>query len=154
LKKNQDQEINMKIAIGCDEIAIDMKNSLIEVLKEKNVEYEDFGVNAAEPVDYPDIAAAVTGEVQKGNFDRGILVCGTGIGMAICANKFKGIRAACCHDVYSTQRSILSNDCQVITFGSLVIGVNTAAELLKIWLDIERTGGTVKKVKKIEGLES
>ena len=73
--------------------------------------------------------------------------------MAISANKFKGIRAACCHDVYSTQRSILSNDCQVITFGSLVIGKNTAVELLKIWLDTERTGGTVKKVKKIEALE-
>lgn len=154
MKSNQEKEIKMKIAIGCDEIAIDMKNSLIEVLKEKNIEYKDFGVNTAEPVDYPDIAAAVTGEVQSGNFDRGILVCGTGLGMAICANKFKGIRAACCHDVYSTQRSILSNDCQIITFGSLVIGINTAVELLKIWLDIERTGGTVKKVKKIEDLES
>jgi ribose 5-phosphate isomerase B len=146
-------ETKMKIAIGCDEIAVDMKNSLIEVLKQKNIEYRDFGVNTKEPVDYPDIAAAVTVEVQKGNFDRGILVCGTGIGMAISANKFKGIRAACCHDIYSTQRSILSNDCQVITFGSLVIGKNTAVELLKIWLDIERTGGTVRKVKKIEALE-
>jgi len=143
----------MKIAIGCDEIAIDMKNSLIEVLEERNIEYEDFGVKTKQPVDYPDIAAAVTGKVQDGSFDRGILVCGTGIGMAISANKFKGIRAACCHDLYSTQRSILSNDCQVITFGSLVIGINTAVELLKVWLDIESTGGTVKKVKKIEGLE-
>ncbi len=143
----------MKIAIGCDEIAIDMKNSLIEVLEERNIEYEDFGVKTKQPVDYPDIAAAVTGKVQDDSFDRGILVCGTGIGMAISANKFKGIRAACCHDLYSTQRSILSNDCQVITFGSLVIGINTAVELLKVWLDIESTGGTVKKVKKIEGLE-
>lgn len=143
----------MKIAIGCDEIAIDMKNSLIEVLKERKIEYKDFGVNKKEPVDYPDIAAAVTRSVQEGSFDRGILVCGTGIGMAICANKFKGIRAACCSDIYSTQRSILSNDCQVITFGSLVTGVSTAVELLKVWLDIERTGGTAKKVKKIEALE-
>jgi len=143
----------MKIAIGCDEIAIDMKNSLIEVLEERNIEYRDFGVKAAEPVDYPDIAAEVARNVQNGDFDRGILVCGTGIGMAISANKIKGIRAACCHDVYSTQRSILSNDCQIITFGSLVIGKNTAVELLKIWLDIERTGGTVKKVRKIEALE-
>jgi ribose 5-phosphate isomerase B len=143
----------MKIAIGCDEIAIDMKNSLIEILKEKNIEYEDFGVKTKEPVDYPDIAAAVTSKVQDGSFDRGILVCGTGLGMAIAANKFKGIRAACCHDIYSTQRSILSNDCQIITFGSLVIGISRAEELLKVWLDIERTGGTVNKVKKIEGLE-
>ncbi len=139
----------MKIAIGCDEIAIDLKEALIEVLKDKGIEYRDFGVKSSEPVDYPDIAATVTKEVQNGNFDRGILVCGTGIGMALVANKFKGIRAACCHDIYSTQRSILSNDCQIITMGSLIIGKNTAQELLKIWLDIERTGGTVKKVKKI-----
>jgi len=144
----------MKIAIGCDENAIDLKEALIEVLKDKGIEYRDFGVKSAEPVDYPDIAAIVTKEVQNGNFDRGILVCGTGIGMAIVANKFKRIRAACCHDIYSTQRSILSNDCQIITMGSLIIGKNTAQELLKIWLDIERTGGTVKKVKKIEVLEN
>jgi ribose 5-phosphate isomerase B len=96
-KYNQSQGVGrMKVAIGCDEIAIDIKKSLIEVLEEKNIEYKDFGVKTAEPVDYPDIAAAVAAEVQKGNFDRGILVCGTGIGMAIAANKFKGIRAACC----------------------------------------------------------
>lgn len=144
----------MKVAIGCDEIAIDLKEAMIEVLEDKGIEYRDFGVKSPEPVDYPDIAAAVTREVQNGNFDRGILVCGTGIGMALVANKFKGIRAACCHDIYSTQRSILSNDCQIITMGSLIIGKNTAQELLKIWLDTGRTGGTVKKVKKIEALEN
>ena len=143
----------MKIAIGCDEIAIDLKKSLIEVLEEKNIEYTDFGVNTPEPVDYPDIAGEVTAEVQKGNFDRGILICGTGLGMAICANKFNGIRAAVCHDIYSTQRSLLSNDCQILTMGSLIIGKNNAQELLRVWLDIEQTGGTVKKVKKITELE-
>jgi ribose 5-phosphate isomerase B len=144
----------MKIAIGCDNIAIDFKKSLIEVLKQENIEYRDFGVNnASEPVDYPDIAAKVSKEIQTRNFDRGILICGTGIGMAISANKFKGVRAACCHDVYSTQRSILSNDCQIITMGALVIGESLGKELLKIWLSIERTGGTIKKVKKIELLE-
>jgi len=143
----------MKIAIGCDEIAIELKNSLIEVIEEKSTEYKDFGVYNRTPIDYPDKAAEVTEAVQSGNFDRGILICGTGIGMAIAANKFKGVRAACCHDIYSTQRSILSNDCQIITMGSLIIGKNKAQELLKIWLDIEQTGGTVKKVKKIEELE-
>ena len=143
----------MKVAIGCDEIAIELKNALIEVLKEKEIEYTDFGVNSPEPVDYPDIAIKVTSQVQNGNFDRGILICGTGLGMAICANKFKGIRAAVCHDIYSTQRSILSNDCQVLTMGALIIGKSKAQELLKIWLDLERTGGTVKKVKKIMGIE-
>lgn len=143
----------MKIAIGCDEIAVELKKSLMGVLKDKKIEYKDFGTNPGEAVDYPDIAALVAREVQDGNCDRGILVCGTGIGMAIAANKLNGIRAACCHDIYSTQRSILSNDCQVITMGSLIVGSSLAQELLKVWLDIERTGGTVKKVKKIEALE-
>jgi ribose 5-phosphate isomerase B len=143
----------MKIAIGCDENAFDLKNLLIEVLKSKGIEYKDFGVLAKESVDYPDIASALIPQVQNGNFDRGILVCGTGLGMAICANKFKGIRAAVCHDIYSAQRSILSNDCQVLCMGSFVIGTSLAQEILKVWLDIERTGGTVKKVKKIADLE-
>jgi len=143
----------MKIAIGCDEIAIELKNALIEVLEENKIEYKDFGVNTSEPVDYPDIAVKVVSQVQNGSFDRGILVCGTGLGMAICANKFKSIRAAVCHDIYSTQRSIISNDCQVLTMGALVIGKGKAQELLKIWLNLERMGGTVRKVKKIMDIE-
>jgi ribose 5-phosphate isomerase B len=144
----------MKIAIGCDENALDLKNALIDVLKAKGSEYKDFGVFTKDPVDYPDVAKSLVVELQKGNFDRGILVCGTGIGMAVCANKFKGIRAAVCHDLYSAQRSILSNDCQVLCMGSLIIGKSLAQEILKVWLDIERNGGTASKVKKIEQLEN
>ena len=146
----------MKIAVGCDHQAqvIEMKDALIEVLKEKKLKYKDFGVFKTDPVDYPDIAKIVIKEVQNGNFDRAILVCGTGIGMAICANKFDGIRAAVCHDLYSAQRSILSNNCQVLTMGALVIGKNTAQELLKVWLDLEFKGGpSAKKVQKIMELE-
>ena len=147
----------MKIAIGCDHQAevIDMKNALVEVLKEKEVEFKDFGVFSTDPIDYPDIAKTVTLEVQNGNFDRGILICGTGIGMAICANKFDGIRAAACHDLYSTQRSILSNNCNMAAFGALVIGKNTAQELLKVWLDLEFVEGrSSRKVAKISELEN
>ncbi|MBN1298965.1 MAG: ribose 5-phosphate isomerase B [Actinobacteria bacterium] len=144
----------MRIAIGCDENAYDLKNTLLEVLKEKGVEYEDFGVFSKDPVDYPDIASKLVPQVQNGNFDRGILICGTGLGMAICANKFKGIRASVCHDIYSAQRSILSNDCQVLCMGALIIGKSLAQEILKVWLAIERTGGTVKKVKKINDFEN
>ncbi|HHT79163.1 MAG TPA: ribose 5-phosphate isomerase B [Actinobacteria bacterium] len=146
----------MKVAIGCDHQAevIDMKNALIEVLKEKGIEFKDFGVFSTDPVDYPDIAKTVTLEVQNGNYERGILVCGTGIGMAICANKFDGIRAAVCHDLYSTQRSILSNNCNMAAFGALVTGKNTAQELLKIWLDLEFVAGrSSRKVEKISELE-
>jgi ribose 5-phosphate isomerase B len=144
----------MKIAIGCDENALDLKNELIDVLKVKGVQYKDFGVFTKDPVDYPDVAKSLVLELQNGNFDRGILVCGTGIGMAVCANKFKGIRAAVCHDLYSAQRAILSNDCQVLCMGSLIIGKSLAQEILKVWLDIERNGGTAAKVKKIEQLEN
>ena len=144
----------MKIAIGCDENALDLKNALLDVLKVKGVHHKDFGVFTKDPVDYPDVAKSLVLELQNGNFDRGILVCGTGIGMAICANKFKGIRAAVCHDLYSAQRAILSNDCQVLCMGSLIIGKSLAQEILKVWLDIERNGGTAAKVKKIEQLEN
>ena len=144
----------MKIAIGCDENALDLKNALIDVLKAKGSIYKDFGVFTKDPVDYPDVAKSLVVELQKGNFDRGILVCGTGIGMAVCANKFKGIRAAVCHDLYSAQRAILSNDCQVLCMGSLIIGKSLAQEILKVWLDIERNGGTAAKVKKIQQLEN
>jgi len=143
----------VKVAVGCDFNAIELKKALIKVLEEKGIEYKDFGVNSPDPVDYPDIAKLVTVEVQNGNFDRGILICGTGIGMAICANKFRGIRAAVCHDIYSAQRSILSNDCQIMTMGSLVIGISLAQTILKEWISIKRTGGTIKKVKKIVELE-
>ncbi|MBC8387779.1 MAG: ribose 5-phosphate isomerase B [Actinobacteria bacterium] len=143
----------MKVAVGCDFNAIELKKALIKVLEEKGIEYKDFGVSSPDPVDYPDIAKLVTVEVQNGNFDRGILICGTGIGMAICANKFRGIRAAVCHDIYSAQRSILSNDCQIMTMGSLVIGTSLAQAILEEWISIERTGGTVRKVKKIVELE-
>jgi ribose 5-phosphate isomerase B len=144
----------MKIAIGCDENALDLKSALIDVLKAKGSDYKDFGVFTKDPVDYPDVAKSLVLELQNGNFDRGILVCGTGIGMAVCANKFKGIRAAVCHDLYSAQRAILSNDCQVLCMGSLIIGKSLAQEILKVWLDIERNGGTAAKVKKIEQLEN
>ena len=144
----------MKVAVGCDSNAIELKKALIKILEEKGIEYKDFGVNSPDPIDYPDIAKLVTVEVQNGNFDRGILICGTGIGMAICANKFRGIRAAVCHDIYSAQRSILSNDCQIMTMGSLVIGISLAQAILGEWISIERTGGTVKKVKKIVELEA
>lgn len=146
----------MKIAVGCDhqQEVIELKNVLINVLKERNIEYKDFGVFSTEPIDYPDIAKIVVREVQNKNFDRGILVCGTGIGMAICANKFDGVRAAVCHDLYSTQRSILSNNCQILTMGALVIGKMQAQELLKVWLDLEFKGGpSARKVAKIMDLE-
>lgn len=140
----------MKIAIGCDEAAYNLKVELIEHLEEKGIEYVDFGANKGESVLYPDVAQKVAVEVASGKFERGILVCGTGIGMAITANKVPGIRAAVCHDPFSTERSRKSNDAQIMCMGERVIGIELAKYLVDIWLECEFVeGGSTPKVQRI-----
>jgi len=144
----------MKIAIGCDHLGLPLKEEIAALLRERHVEFQDYGVCSADKVDYPDIAEQVAGAVQKGESDRGILVCGTGIGMAIAANKVPGIRAAVVHDPYSAERSRKSNDAQVMTMGSLVIGPQLARSLVSIWLESEFQGGdSARKVEKINQIE-
>lgn len=144
----------MKIAIGCDEAAYTLKVELLKHLESKGFEVEDFGANAGETVLYPDVAAAVAKSVAKGNFERAVLVCGTGIGMAITANKIPGVRAAVCHDPFSAQRARKSNDAQIICFGERVIGVELAKNLLDIWLESEfGGGGSTSKVERINYYE-
>ena len=104
----------MKIAIGCDEAAFKLKVELIDHLTTKGIEVIDFGSRQGEAVLYPDVAVAVGKAVANGTFERGILLCGTGIGMSIAANKVPGIRAAVCHDSFSAQRARKSNDAQII----------------------------------------
>lgn len=127
----------MKIAIGCDEAAFSMKEKVKEHLLSKGYEVKDFGVYDENPVLYPDIAMKVAVPVSKGEFDRGILICGTGIGMAMTANKVKGIRAAVCHDPFSTERSILSNNAQIMCMGARVIAPQLALMLVDQWLSLE-----------------
>jgi ribose 5-phosphate isomerase B len=123
-------------------------------LKKKAIVFEDFGTDDANPVDYPDIAKRVARAISTNQFDRGILICGTGIGMAIAANKVKGIRAATCHDPYSAERARKSNNAQVLTMGALVIGGALAETLVDIWLNSEfQGGGSVAKVEKIAAIE-
>ena len=132
----------MKIAIGCDSAALSLKNTLKEFLDEQGVENRDFGVNSEDDLEYyPNIAERVALAVASGDFDRGILVCGTGLGMAITANKVPGIRAATCHDVYSAERARKSNNAQIITMGARVIGPESAKTVLSAWLDSEFAGG-------------
>ena len=148
----------MKIAIGCDSLAINLKQIIISFLKEQEqvkVETVDFGVNKPDPVDYPDIAEKVAVKVAHGEFDRGILICGTGIGMAIAANKVPGIRAAQVYDIYSAERSRKSNNAQIITLGALVTGPSLATKLVEIWLYSEfQGGGSAPKVDKIMAIEN
>ncbi len=134
----------MKIAIGSDHLGLELKRTICEYLSQQEkhkVTVVDFGVVDHKPVDYPDIAEKVALDVATGNSERGILICGTGIGMAISANKVPGIRAAQAHDTYSAERARKSNNAQIITLGSLVIGTELAKKVIKIWLDSDFAGG-------------
>ena len=141
--------------MGCDEAAFELKEIIRKYVEEKGIEVEDFGVyNSKTKVLYPDIAVAVSQSVADGENDRAILICGTGIGMSISANKVPGIRAAVCHDMYSTERSRKSNDCQVMCLGARVIGPELAKNMVDVWLESEFQGGKSQpKVEKIKEYE-
>lgn len=146
-----------KIVAGCDNAAVELKNTLIAFMREKGIEVEDVGcVSSEDPTYYPYIAQRVCEKIIESNYEkRGVLICGTGIGMAMTANKFKGIRAAVCHDVFSAERAKLSNDANVICMGERVIGKELAKKLLEEWLDLEfKDGSSTPKVKAISEIES
>ena len=143
-----------RIAIGADLFGLELKNRIREYLADLGYEVADFGVNGDEPVDYPDVAGEVAGAIQRGEFSRAVLVCGTGAGMAIVANKVPGVRAVCVSDPHTAERARASNDAQVITFGSQIVGEAVALRLLDIWLAAEFQGGrSAPKVAKIADLE-
>ncbi|MDD3139419.1 MAG: ribose 5-phosphate isomerase B [Lachnospiraceae bacterium] len=144
----------MKIAIGCDEAAYALKVEIMKHLDSKKIEYKDFGAEKGEIVLYPDIAQRVAEAIKKEQFERGILVCGTGIGMSITANKVPGIRAAVCHDPFSTERARKSNNAQIMCMGERVIGVELAKYLIDIWLDCDfAEGSSTPKVERIMEVE-
>lgn len=142
----------MKIAIGCDEAAYNLKVEIIQFLKEKNIEVDDFGAKENDTVLYPDVAYTVADAVAAGKYERAILLCGTGIGMSICANKVPGVRAAVCHDPFSAERARKSNNAQIMCMGERVIGVELAKYLVNIWLGCDFAGGgsSAKVVRIIE----
>jgi ribose 5-phosphate isomerase B len=145
----------MKIALGCDHLGLSLKQEIAALLDEQGVDYREFGPASGEAADYPDVAERVANAIRAGEFDRGILICGTGIGMAIAANKIPGIRAAVVHDPYSAERSRKSNNAQVLTMGALVIGPKLARQLVSIWLESEFQGGeSIRKVDKIAQIEA
>jgi ribose 5-phosphate isomerase B len=143
-----------RIAIGCDEAACDFRDAVKALLVKKGYQVEDFGTFDNKPVLYPDIAVAVSEAVARGEFPRGILICGTGIGMAISANKVPGIRAAVCHDPFSTARSRKSNDCQIMCMGARIIAPQLGCMLVEQWLDSDfEGGGSTAKVERIKAYE-
>ncbi len=142
------------IVIGSDHFGRPLKNALRDYLVAKGYHVDDMGVNDDTPVDYPDIGEQVAQAVGAAQYDRGILVCGTGAGMAIVANKVPDVRAVCVTDAYTAERARASNNAQIITFGSQVIGVETAKKLVDIWLESEFQGGrSLSKVTKINQLD-
>ena len=145
----------MKVVIGCDEAAYDLKETLRAFMISEGHEVEDFGTFNGEPVLYPDVAHKLATAVAEGRFERGVLLCGTGIGMAITANKVKGIRAAQCHDTYSAERARMSNDAQIITMGGRVLGPELAKTILHTFLASEFQGGrSAPKVDRIKAYEN
>lgn len=132
----------MKIAIGCDNAAFGLKQAVMSHIQELGYEYNDMGTfTAKEKTNYPLIAERVSRAILDNGYDRGILLCGTGIGMCIAANKVPGIYAALCHDCFSASRARKSNNAQVITMGARVIGPELAKAILTTWLNSEFTPG-------------
>lgn len=147
-------EKKMKLALASDHGGFELKEYLKGVIEEAGWQYQDFGPQSAQSVDYPDYALKVAQAVAKGEYARGILVCGTGIGMAITANKIPGIRAALCHDTFSAQATRAHNDSNILALGERVIGKGLAGEIVKIWLKSEFEGGRhQKRVEKIKEIE-
>ena len=145
----------MNIIVGSDHFGFPIKAAVIEHLNELGYQVEDVGCSGEDDTtDYPDIAVALARRVGSGEFTRGVLVCGTGVGMAMVANKVPGVRAACCHDPYSAERARKSNDAQIITFGAQIVGPSLACSLLDHWLASEFGGGrSLPKVAKIKAID-
>lgn len=141
---------NPTVAIGSDEAGYDLKEQLKVHLAASGVEAIDYGCPSHAPVDYPDVALALAQDIAAHKADRGILICGTGIGMAIAANKVPGVSAAQAHDAYSAQRARKSNNAQIVTLGARVIAPELAKTIVDIWMASEFEGGnSARKIDKI-----
>lgn len=140
------------IALACDHAGFALMQDVIGYLEKNGVEYVNFGTYSEEPCDYPDYAKKVAEAIIKGDCDRGILVCGTGIGITIAANRYRGIRAANCTNVFMARAARQHNDANILGLGGRVIGTGTAREILKVFLETEFSGDErhAARIEKIE----
>ena len=145
----------MKLAIGCDHGGWELKEDILAFIKDiANIEVIDFGAANCDSVDYPDYGRKIAEAVAGGSVDRGILICGTGIGMSIVANRYPGIRAALCQDIFTAKMSRLHNDANILVMGGRVVGKGLAHEIVKTWLETEFEGGRhQKRLDKIREIE-
>jgi ribose 5-phosphate isomerase B len=146
--------MNKIIAIGSDHAGVGLKNIIKDILTELGIEALDYGTDKEDSVDYPDFGEKVSEAVSSGRVERGILICGTGLGMSIVANKFPNVRATTCHDTYTAKMSRLHNDSNILVMGSRVIGRDTAAEIVRIWIETPFEGGRhIRRLEKISRIE-
>jgi ribose 5-phosphate isomerase B len=144
----------MRVAIDCDDAATDLKKIIYDHLKQQGVNITDLNYRSGKQADYPEIGFNLAVEIREGRYDRGILICGTGLGMAMIANKVEGVFAGTCHDVYSAERLKKSNDAQVLTMGARVVGAELAKMIVDAWLRSEfQGGGSTPKVEQMRKLE-
>ncbi|MGO9614529.1 MAG: ribose 5-phosphate isomerase B [Dissulfurispiraceae bacterium] len=134
----------MFVAIGSDHAGLEIKKEILSVLKELECEFNDYGTETPQSVDYPDFGEKVADAVSRGTADRGILICGTGIGMSIVANKFFNIRAALCNELFSARMSRLHNDANILILGGRIIGKDLAKEIVRTWITTPFEGGRHK----------
>ena len=144
----------MQIAIGSDHAGLKLKNAVISYLSELGHDYKDFGTYDTNSVDYPDIGRTVSTAVAEKKFDLGILICSTGVGMCITANKVRGIRAALCHDTFAAARAREHTDCNILCMGEWCIGQGIGRAIVKAFFDAEFVGGRhARRLEKIQDLE-
>ena len=130
-----EEKAKKRIAIGSDHGGWELKEHLKGFLIERNFSVEDFGLATQDKTDYPLIAIQLARSISEGRMDRGILICGTGIGMSIVANRFRGVRAALCHDIYTARMSREHNNANILVLGGRILGMGLAEEILKVWID-------------------
>src|SRR5512135_3464460 len=144
----------MTIAIGSDHAGVELKKELLSLFNKLQIQFVDFGTDSPESVDYPDFGEKVSEAVSSGKMEKGLLICGTGIGMSIVANKFPRVRASLCHDNFTARMSRLHNDANVLVMGERVIGRGVALDIVKAWLETEFEGSRhqrrLDKIREIE----
>lgn len=143
------------IAIGCDHAAVELKKEIVRHLEQKGYEVQDFGCYTDQAVDYPDYAYAVAHAVASGACEKGVLICGTGIGMSIAANKVRGIRCAVCGDTFSARATRLHNDANILALGERVTGKGLALDIVDVFFDTPFSGEErhMRRIKKIADIE-
>jgi len=145
----------MRTAIGADHAGFELKKTLIDFLRDQGHETLDLGTDSTEPVDYPDYAEAVALALREGRAERGILICGSGVGASVAANKVQGVRAGLCHDTYSAHQGVEHDDMNILVMGARVVGPDVARELVRLFLGAGFTGEErhKRRVEKVKALE-